>query len=214
MKLVAVSQRVDPYPDRNERRDALDQELNRFLLDVGLIPVPVPNLLKTDVGSSAKSENGVAAWLEQIGPGAVVLSGGNSIGECLERDETEGHLLDHAEKTGIPVLGICRGMQMMAVRAGAELVPIEGHVRTRHVLDRSGCGAGLSAEVNSYHDWSVRDCPQDYEVIATSEDGAIEAMRHLHLPWEGWMWHPEREKPFSRSDLQRAGQVLLSEETV
>ena len=43
MKIVAVSQRVDVYPDRNERRDALDQRLITFLSVAGFVPVPVPN---------------------------------------------------------------------------------------------------------------------------------------------------------------------------
>ena len=43
LKVVAVSQRVDHFPDRNETRDALDQRMITFLLFAGFIPVPVPN---------------------------------------------------------------------------------------------------------------------------------------------------------------------------
>jgi len=45
VKVVAVSQRVDDYPDRNERRDVLDQRLIEFLLAAGYLPIPVPNSL-------------------------------------------------------------------------------------------------------------------------------------------------------------------------
>ena len=36
----------------------------------------------------------------------------------------------------------------------------------------------------------------------------IEAMRHGTLPWEGWMWHPEREANFSPRDLARMKALL------
>ena len=43
MKVVALSQRVDVFPERGESRDAIDQRLISFLLDAGFLPVPVPN---------------------------------------------------------------------------------------------------------------------------------------------------------------------------
>ena len=51
-------------------------------------------------------------------------------------------------------------------------------------------------------------CPQGYRVLARSADGGIEAIQHDHLPWEGWMWHPERETPFRAADGQRLQSVL------
>ena len=75
MKAVAVSQRVDWIESRSEFRDALDQRLYDFLLDTGFLPYPVPNALKfskTDL---------ITEWLENIVPNAIVLSGGNNIGE-------------------------------------------------------------------------------------------------------------------------------------
>ena len=40
--------------------------------------------------------------------------------------------------------------------------------------------------------------PYDY-----IEHGVIEAIRHATLPWEGWMWHPEREPVLHRQDIER-----------
>ena len=45
MKIVAVSQRVDRYLDREETRDSLDQRLYRFISSAGFFPVAVPNYL-------------------------------------------------------------------------------------------------------------------------------------------------------------------------
>ena len=194
MKIVAVSQREDYYLERNETRDALDQRLAAFILICGHIPVPVPNAL----GGTIRD------WLTIVHPAAVVLSGGNDIGQCPKRDDIEDTLLTYAQELHIPVLGVCRGMQMMAHWAGTGLHPVQGHVRTRHLLSGE-----ITGEVNSYHGFSLACCPRDFEVLARSEDDEIEAIRHQSLPWEGWMWHPEREATFAERDIQRLKALFL-----
>lgn len=87
---------------------------------------------------------------------------------------------------------------MMAHWAGVGLRPVEGHVQTRHPLSGE-----VTGKVNSYHVFSLIGCPRGFEVLARSVDGEIEAIRHLSLPWEGWMWHPEREAAFAAHDIQR-----------
>lgn len=199
MKVVAVSQRVDIVTGRNERRDALDQRLGSWLMAAGTVPVPVPNGVSAPHQEGAGGDRqGLISWLKAVRPGAVVLSGGNDLGECPERDDTERGLLEWAKDCGAPVLGICRGMQMMGVWAGGALKPVQGHVRTRHVLQGS-----LAGGANSFHNLALADCPRDFEVLARSEDGEIEAIRHTSLPWEGWMWHPEREHEFDQRDMLR-----------
>lgn len=195
MKFVAVSQRVDVINGRNETRDALDQRLVMFIAAAGGLAVPVPNTL-----DDAYSFN---TWFAVIQPSAIILSGGNNIGEFTKRDQTESRLLDYARDNELPVLGICRGMQMMAHWSGTSLNYVDGHVQTRHKLTGQ-----ITAEVNSFHDFSIANCPDNFKVLANSEDGEIEAISHLFLPWEGWMWHPEREENFTSKDLQRLKELL------
>jgi len=201
LKIVAVSQRIDDYPDRNECRDALDQKLCRFIKECGYLVLPVPNSIITK-----KEENDeycskeLIEWLIAFTPNAILLSGGNDIGSYPDRDNTENIIIDFAEQRKLPVLGICRGMQMLATLAGANLKKVSGHVRTRHNLQ----GGTISGEVNSFHNMSLDTCPVGYHVLAKSEDGEIEAICHNKLAREGWMWHPERETTFDKRDITRA----------
>lgn len=196
-RVVAVSQRVDRVPDRNETRDALDQALVQWLAAADCMAVPVPNTLSIGGG-----EVTLAGWLDAIRPSMIVLSGGNDIGAFPQRDATETCLLDWAARGRKPVLGICRGMQMMGIYDGGVLVPVTGHVRVYHDLGDRGSPPGWPCRINSYHDFALAESPPSYNVLARATDGMIEAMRHVDLPWEGWMWHPERD-PVRRQDIER-----------
>jgi putative glutamine amidotransferase len=170
------------------------------LVHAGLLPVSVPNTLSV---TDHQDEPTLESWLQAIQPGALILSGGNDIGEYPARDATERYLLSWAETKRMPVLGICRGLQMMAVWSGVDLVRKEGHVGSRHQLVLPAGNNEWSANVNSYHNWGLASCPAGFEITAQAEDGSIEAIRHIELPWEGWMWHPEREVQFFPQDIKR-----------
>ncbi len=188
--MIVVSQRVIECAERNETNDSLDRALVDVLLGVGLLPVPIPNTIH----KAGRCND----WLRGVSPRGIVLSGGNDLGQRPERDATETFLVMYARDHGVPLLGICRGMQMLASWAGATLKPVENHVRQRHTL-----AGEIRGEVNSFHKFALANCPSDFTVLARSEDGEIEAIRHLHRPWEGWMWHPERESKVREADLAR-----------
>ncbi|OGV25849.1 MAG: gamma-glutamyl-gamma-aminobutyrate hydrolase [Legionellales bacterium RIFCSPHIGHO2_12_FULL_37_14] len=192
MRLVAISQRVEIVESRKERQDVVDQRLAEFVQYAGYLPVAIPNTLATF------DNKRLHAWLEKMEPSAVLLSGGNDIGaDAPERDATEQYLLSWAFMHKLPVLGICRGMQMMGRWAGVELKKTQGHVSTFHRLQ----GVLNGIVVNSYHNFSLATCPDGFKVLAQSEDGEIEAIGHLALPWQGWMWHPERDIVFSEQNI-------------
>jgi gamma-glutamyl-gamma-aminobutyrate hydrolase PuuD len=195
MKVVAVSQRIEYLPERSERRDMLDQRLVAFLASCDVLAVPVPNIL-VQIGE-------LNSWLKSVQPHGIVLSGGNDIGQYPERDQTEKTLLVCAEELEMPVLGICRGMQMLGIFAGTELEVVADHAGTRHLVSGE-----IEGEVNSFHNYALKNVPEHYSALANSNDGVIEAVRHAHLPWEGWMWHPEREAEFVARDIDRAEALL------
>ena len=207
---IGISQRVDNIEAHNEWRDALDQRMNAWVVEAGFIPVPVPNSL-VDMSLSGDSQPMLERWLHSLHIDALLLSGGNDIGSVPHRDLTERYLLRWAEKNSKPVLGICRGMQMIGTYSGVELIHADGHVNTRHQLNINyDYGQSLPKSVNSYHNLVLQECPTQFEVLATSEDGNIEAIMHRELSWEGWMWHPEREEKFSINDLDRFKNLVIN----
>lgn len=198
MKIVAVSQRIDFLTGRNEKRDSIDCQLNIFLEIAGYLPVPVPNtLIKITSTGRLLTKEKLEMWFTKIKPEACVISGGNNLGQFVERDQTEISLLDIAVENKLPVLGLCRGMQIMAMWAGTGLMKISNHANVIHRI--SGKIHGLA---NSYHDYALASCPKGFTVLSKSVDGGIEAISHETLPWIGLMWHPERENRLKPRDLR------------
>lgn len=189
MRTILVSQRVEIIKNYDERRDCLDQRWCGFLLRCGLLPVPVMNC-----GQDMEALYDLAA------PAGILLTGGNDLtaygGDAPERDETECSLIELGIKHDIPVMGVCRGMQMIADHFGGKLRAVSGHVARRHML--SGI---MVREVNSYHNLAVAEVPENFEVLARTEDGVVEAIRHTHRRVMAVMWHPERETPYQAGDI-------------
>ena len=190
MKTVAVTQRVSVVPAYGERRDCLDQTWARFLTNCRLLPVLLPNVPETAL-----------ALCEVAGVGGLVLTGGNDLaelgGDAPERDAVERSLLDWAERARIPVLGVCRGMQVIQRRFLNVLDRVEGHVTPRQVIQVDG----ERCEVNSYHHFASREVRPPLEMWALADDGVVKAVRHSTLPMTGIMWHPERQFPCSPADV-------------
>jgi putative glutamine amidotransferase len=196
MNFVAVTQRVDliPQPDGAvERRDGLDQAWPAFLAAAGCLAIPLPNNLPL-----------ARRMLQELPIDGLVLSGGGDLGlyggETPERDEVERSLLAMARgfPTPMPVLGVCRGMQLIQGEFGVVLGPVEGHVTHIQEIEIDG----EAACVNAYHHWGTRRSLPQLEVWAQAPDGVVKAIRHRNEPIVGLMWHPERVNPFAQRDLE------------
>jgi putative glutamine amidotransferase len=132
-----------------------------------------------------------------------------------ERDAFEMALVEQALRRGMPVFGICRGMQLLNVALGGTLyqdLPSqwEGHL-LKHMQDtpkwqpthevRVGEGSYLAevmghelVKVNSYHHQGIKDLADGLVVTGRSSDGVVEAVEADDLS-ERWMlgvqWHAE-----------------------
>lgn len=182
---VAVSQRAIKISGQPEVYDAVDRGLSRYLISLGLMPLPVPNSFYFAGGSEV-----FELWLQQVQPSGVILSGGGDVTDDEPRNSLEDRLLNLAEHHQMPVLGICRGAQKLAVRAGATLTKDGNHV---------GVYTALLSEFDfapgaCFHDFAIDGTPAGYTAIARSLGGPTEAFQHKSLPWVGVMWHPERQR--------------------
>lgn len=190
MIVVAITQRVTREPSTGERRDCLDQNWVRFLSRCGILPLPVPNLPEA-----------LATRMDALPVRGVLLTGGNDLvaygGDAAERDDTEARLIAIARAQRLPLLGVCRGMQMIQYTFGVTLDRVEGHVTRAQTISVDG----ETEIVNSYHDFGTTKTVAELEVWAQAEDGVVKGVRHRSEPIQGFMWHPERFDPFRERDL-------------
>lgn len=155
----------------------------------------------------------------------VILTGGQDVdparyGEspvpelgkvCPERDAFDVMLVTMAVEAGLPVLGICRGSQVMNVAFGGSLYQdIPSQLPDTYLKHRVNSKdefhhdvkisegtllhkmLGTSASVNSSHHQSVKDVAPGFIVSAVSEDGVVEAIEKKDAPFVvGVQFHPE-----------------------
>ncbi len=156
----------------------------------------------------------------------IIFSGGNDIdpqhyGERFtkkvgaivpERDKQEIELAkDIMANSKMPVLGICRGMQILNVAAGGSLYQDLGSINVSehfvatspkyHVVHdiklRKNSRINMilkedTLNVNSYHHQAIKDVSNMFEVAATTDEGVIEAIETKEDRFVmGVQWHPE-----------------------
>ena len=202
--MIAISMRVTKAQNYFELRNSISFDLIHFIQQAGFVPVLVPNNL-----------DNVRHFLDKFDLIGILLTGGNNIDPKLyqsneevedvyeERDHTETEMVKFAIEAELPIVGICRGFHFLNVFfEGRLLNQIEGHVNKRHKLV-SEYKYYNSNVVNSYHNQAVeKGClGKRLNILATSEDGYVEAFENKQLKLLAVQWHPERDSSERDIDL-------------
>jgi len=168
---------------RPELDELKDQGMRGWRRFIGLILFPVVLIIRRVLTTS--------------------LSGLNT-----ERDELEKHLIRAALERGLPMLGICRGMQLLNVVAGGSLhQSLEGfyeeYPAMRSVLPRKRIEiepdsllatvlATTRGRVNALHSQAIDRLGSGMVISAREPNGVIQAIEHQDKPYMlGVQWHPE-----------------------
>ena len=203
-------------PDGDTSRVRLTAAYVTALERAGLVPLIVPPLSSSEAASSV---------LDSVS--GLVLTGGEDVDPArygeqrhekvrsvnVARDATEAALVEEARARGLPVLAICRGIQILNVALGGTLVqdiPSQCHTDIDH--DEEGARNSRTHEVsiepgsliagavgtqhlsvNSFHHQSVKRVADGMKVTARSPDGVIEGIESTDEKWwvMGVQWHPE-----------------------
>ena len=196
-KKVGISLRVENIKNYNEKRDAISQDWIKFCNSAGLIPILIPNNLKD-----------TKEFLKFMDLDMLIFSGGDNMGDDIERDKTEKNMIEFAIKNKIPSLGVCRGMQFFNKFFGGKIYHDmnKTHVKTRHKIKFTDkkiekiLGLKLNT-VNSFHENLLKSniLSKDLQPFGIDDtDDTIEAFYHKKYPIIGVMWHPERENNFKK----------------
>lgn len=192
---IGVTMRVvknDAYP---EVRDALSLDWSRYIKKIlpEAILIPIVNDPKNAVRT-----------LKELRIDAVILSNGNDWGEVEERDETERNIVNYCVKNCLPILGVCRGFQVLNILFGGKVSKNiskktdEKHAGAFHAVKVKG----KNIKVNSYHNHGIfiENLSPEFCVLAMAKDGLVEAFYHPKKPILAIQWHPERRSPNTRFD--------------
>lgn len=138
----------------------------------------------------------------QTKPLGIVFSGGNDLNFLKKekvnfiRDSLEKKILETVLKKKIPILGVCRGFQLIASYFKCKIIKQKGHVKTIHELKRNKQRYKhklKNIKVNSFHNFTVQTLPKSFELVVKHKDGSIEIASSKKLKILSLMFHPERK---------------------
>lgn len=208
--VVGISDTFPKVPKGEHPKIQVNVSYAEALSRAGHLPVIIPRC-----GSDAQFD-AIVSRLD-----ALVMTGGEDYDPALygakrspklgevnaPRDDFDFRLLAAARRRRLPVLGICRGCQLLNIAFGGTLwqdLPSEFpgkdilHRKVHHPLQivpgsRLARTLGTTnTVVNSYHHQAVQKIAPGFRVTATAHDGVIEAIESEQYPAVGLQFHPEK----------------------
>lgn len=196
------------------KRSYVNNDYVRSVIEAGGIPFIIP--MNND-------EEVIENQLDLVD--GLILSGGHDVNPLLfneephqklggiypERDDFDFKVVKKAMNKNMPIIGICRGHQVINVANGGSLYQdlslIEGcyikhnqgslpsqatHTVTVEKDSVLGGILGEKTYSNSFHHLAVKDVADGFRIVALAEDGVVEAIEREEKPLVmGIQWHPE-----------------------
>ena len=193
---IGITCRISSAENYNEKRDLLAFDWADYLhsfkdqLQWCMIPNSISSL---------------SEFLNDWKLDGFILSGGDDINFRSKRDILERQIISNAIRKKMPLLGVCRGAQIISSYYGCSLKTSIDHVGINHNLILSEKAQSMfevdTLEVNSFHKNVISNdqFSRRLEKFAQDEEGNIEMFKVIDNPMWGIMWHPERVGP----DLQK-----------
>jgi len=213
--LVAVPGRLSPKAERVRGEAVASVRLgHESIARAGAVSVMIPPL------SAFADDDAIDAVLSRV-HGVALFGGGDldparygassdsahNYGIVPEHDEIELAIARRAVALDLPLLAICRGVQVLNVALGgtlhqhlADVLPDgESHWDVTHPVHlESGCrlavamGTTSPAGGHSYHHQGLDTIGSGLRVVGRADDGVVEAVEHESATWVvGVQWHPE-----------------------
>ena len=140
-------------------------------------------------------EEKVIDYIKKLKIDVLILSGGDDTGITTRRDNTELLVLKYALKKKIPVIAICRGLQLVHMYFDGKIGIgnsefLKEHNSTNHMVKIDG----FIRDVNSYHsNYLIEESiSEKFEIYARNvKDNSVEGLRNKNIL--AMMWHPERD---------------------
>ncbi|HHX02761.1 MAG TPA: gamma-glutamyl-gamma-aminobutyrate hydrolase family protein [Tissierellia bacterium] len=220
------------WPMRDEKRiyDQTNEYFTRLIERFGAIPLIIPTF---------DAKDPVEPILEAVD--GLIFTGGNDVAGFLfgedphpkssyidwRRDDFEMRLYKAARQRGLPIMGVCRGMQLINIAEGGDIYqdlpenrdpyvrhesfedPL--HVTYHRIFNRSGVMRELFGEeiiVNSSHHQALRRVAKGFQATSFSADGMIEAIESDDGNVIALQFHPEYES--DQPDSPKLFEYLIS----
>lgn len=198
--------------------------------------VKVEPKIKLAIALSYVPSSGIARDMKNLGAGVyavneksniskydgLILPGGGDINPSRYNEKKKGsknisNKLDNLQFTVLgkfveakkPVLGICRGSQVINVYFGGSMnQDIKQHMGTNHPTTITKGSMvyrvyGTKLQVNSFHHQSVKRLGKGLRIVQRAGDGTVEGIEHTTLPVYGLQWHPEAMGASGRKILKK-----------